>query len=468
MTDAVSELKKIVGEAHVLTDEKDVAPYYREYRGRFVGKGLCVVRPANTDEVAAVVKFCAAHKIPITPQGGNTGLVGGSIPYERGNLVLSLSRMNKIRSLDPENFTMTVEAGCVLSAIQDAATQAKRFFPLSIASEGSSQIGGNIAANSCGILAMRYGNMRDLVLGLEVVLPSGEVWNGLRSLRKDNTGYDLKHLFIGSEGTLGVITAAVLKLAPDPGLRETFFAATDDLDKVVALLSEAKAAFGDNLLAFELISRRGVEFAAQYNPQVSEPLALRAPWHILAEVTGGTGHDGLRARLEEFLGAAAEKNLITDATIAQNEKQRAMFWVLRESVSDAQRYAGGSIKHDIAVPIFKIPEFIREAGALVERLIPGVRPVIFGHVGDGNLHFNLTQPEGVDKDAFLSEWSAVNHAVHDVVQKYGGSIAAEHGVGVFKAEELASRKSPVELALMKTVKRALDPDGIMNPGKILI
>jgi FAD/FMN-containing dehydrogenase len=459
----IEGLKKIVGETYVLTEDKDTAPYFREYRGRFVGKGLCVVRPANTAEVAAIVKFCAENKIAVTPQGGNTGLVGGSVPYQRNNLVLSLSRMNKIRSIDPENFTMTVEAGCVLAEVQKAATEAKRFFPLSIASEGSSQIGGNIAANAGGILTMRYGNTRDLVLGLEVVLPSGEIWNGLRSLRKDNTGYDLKHLFIGSEGTLGVITATVLKLMPMPGLRETFFAATDDLDKAVTLLADAKAAFGDNLAAFELIARRGVEFACTYNPQCSEPLATPAPWHILAETTGAP-----RSAVEEFLGAAHEKKLILDATIAQSEAQRTMFWTLRESVSDAQRYVGASIKHDISVPIFKIPAFIREATKLVEGMIEGVRPVIFGHLGDGNLHFNLTQPDGEEPEAFLAQWDEVNHAVHDIVMKYDGSFAAEHGVGVFKAEELAARKSPVEITLMKTVKRALDPNGIMNPGKVLV
>jgi len=312
-------------------------------------------------------------------------------------------------------------------------------------------------------LTMRYGNTRDLVLGLEVVLPSGEVWNGLRSLRKDNTGYDLKQLFIGSEGTLGVITAAVLKLMPATAARETLFASTDDLDKVIALLSEAKAQFGDNLLAFELIGRRGVEFACLYNPQCADPLKIQAPWYVLAEVTGVA-----RDRVEEFLAYSHEKNLILDATIAQSEAQRTMFWTLRESVSDAQRYVGGSIKHDISVPIFKIPEFIREATKLVEEMVEGVRPVIFGHVGDGNLHFNLTEPVDADKEAFLAMWNDVNHAVHDIVQKYNGSIAAEHGVGVFKAEELAARKSPVEMELMRSVKRALDPDHIMNPGKILL
>jgi len=467
MEAVIAAFKKVVGESYVLTDEKDAAPYYREYRGRFVGKGLCVVRPANTQEVSEIVKICGAHKIAITPQGGNTGLVGGSIPYMRNNIVLSLSRMNAIRSLDPENFTLTAEAGAVLANVQKAAAEARRFFPLSLASEGSSQVGGTIAANAGGILTIRYGNMRDLVLGLEVVLPSGEIWNGLRSLRKDNTGYDLKQIFIGSEGTLGIITAAVLKLSPEPGVRETFFAATDDLDKVITLLSEAKAAFGDNLLAFELIARRGVEFAVQYNPQCAEPLEMRAPWHILAEVAGGRGNDGLRARVEEFLGAALEKKLIQDATLAMNEKQRTQFWTLRESVSDAQRWVGGSIKHDIAVPVFRIPAFIREGLALVEEMIPGVRPVVFGHVGDGNLHFNLSQPVEMDKDAFLALWNEVNTAVHDIVQKYDGSIAAEHGVGTFKAEELAARKSPVEIALMRTLKRAFDPDNVMNPGKIL-
>jgi FAD/FMN-containing dehydrogenase len=468
MSDFLAQLKSITGDKNVITDSHALKPFITEYRGRYVGDALCAVKPGNTDEVSQIVRLCAANNIVVVPQGGNTGLVGGSIPYDKKSIVLNLSRMNKIRAIDAENFSMVVEAGCVLSVVQQAAIDAKRYFPLSLASEGSSQIGGNIGANAGGILTIRYGNTRDLVLGLEVILPSGEIWNGLRSLRKDNTGYDLKQLFIGSEGTLGVITAAVLKLFPDPGLRETFFIAIDSPEKAITLLSDIKAAFGDNLLAYELIARRGVEFAVAYNPQVAEPLRTKSDWHVLVEIAAGKNNTGLRTRVEDVLEAALQKNLILDATIAQNDSQRQMFWILRESVSDAQRYAGASIKHDISVPVFKIPDFIREATILVEKMIPGVRPVIFGHAGDGNLHFNLTQPEGADKEAFMARWDEINHAVHDIVQKYDGSIAAEHGVGVFKAAEMAQRKAPVELELMKKIKHAFDPQNIMNPGKVLL
>lgn len=463
----LKSLRDVVGDAYVLTAQDDMVPYFRDYRGRFVGSGVAVVRPADTAQVSAVVKICATHGVPIIPQGGNTGLVGGSIPYDGKGVVLSLSRMNAIRTIDADNFTMTVEAGCVLSTVQQAADNVQRYFPLSLASEGSCQIGGVIAANAGGILTIRYGNMRDLVLGLEVVLPNGEIWNGLRSLRKDNTGYDLKHLFIGSEGTLGIVTAAVLKLYAPPGLRETFFASTDDIRNVTPFLSLMRDAFGESILAFELIARRGVEFAVKYNPQCAEPLQNRAPWNFLVEISGGKNGDGLRGRVEEALARAFELGLIGDAVIAQNEQQRQMFWVMRESVSDAQRYAGASIKHDISVPVYKIPEFVIEATALVEKMIPDVRPVIFGHAGDGNLHFNLTEPEGADRETFLARWDEVNHAVHDIVQKYDGSIAAEHGVGTFKAAEMAQRKSSVEMDLMRLVKNTLDEDGLMNPGKVL-
>lgn len=468
MHNFLSELRQIVGTEHVLTDTDAMHPYLQDYRGRFVGTGLAVVRPSSTEQVAAIVTLCAAHKIAIVPQGGNTGLVGGSIPYHTNQIVINLSRMNNIREIDAANFTMTVEAGCVLSTIQQAAQDNNRYFPLSLASEGSCQIGGNIASNAGGILTIRYGNTRDLVLGIEAVLPDGTIWNGLRSLRKDNSGYDLKHLFIGSEGTLGIITAAVLKLYPDPGQRETFFAAMHSLDDVITLLGRMRAKFGDGLQAFELIARRGVEFALQYNTQCSDPVATQSDWYVLAEIAGGAHDDNtLRIALENALGQAFEDNLITDATIAQNEGQRTMFWTLRESVSDAQRYVGGSIKHDISVPVSKIPAFIREASTLVHELIDGVRPVIFGHVGDGNLHFNLTQPEQSDKEEFLARWDDINHHVHNIVQHYGGSIAAEHGVGTFKRDEMAMRKSPVEMALMRHIKNAIDPHNLMNPDKVL-
>lgn len=468
MTDFISRLKQIVGDTHVLTAQDDMTPYLLDYRGRFVGTGLAVVRPATTEEVAAIVRLCAMHDVAIVPQGGNTGLVGGSIPYHKNELVISLSRMNAIRSVDADNFTMTVEAGCVLQTIQQAARDAGLYFPLSLASEGSCRIGGTIAANAGGILTIRYGNTRDLVLGLEVVLADGMVWNGLRRLRKDNTGYDLKQLFIGSEGTLGIITAAVLKLYPDPGHRETFFAATDNLDHVIALLSFMRARFGDTLLAFELIGKNGLDFALTYNTQIRRPIEAETEWYILAELSCGKNDDDrIRQSLEHALAEAFEQGWITDGTLAQNETQRSMFWTLRESVSDAQRYVGASIKHDISVPVFKIPAFITEATAKVHSLIDGVRPCIFGHVGDGNLHFNLTQPVDADREEFLARWDEINHHVHDIVQRFDGSIAAEHGVGTFKRDEMAARKDPVELDLMKAIKHAFDPDNRMNPNKVL-
>lgn len=476
----ITAMKQIVGDTHVITDSTTMQPYLQDYRGRFTGTGLAVIRPDTTEQVAAIVTLCAAHNIAIVPQGGNTGLVGGSIPYAQNEIVINLSRMNRVRDIDPANFTMTVEAGCVLSVIQQTAQDHHRYFPLRLASEGSCQIGGNIASNAGGILTLRYGNTRDLVLGLEAVLPDGTIWNGLRRLRKDNSGYDLKQLFIGSEGTLGIITAAVLKLYPDPGRRETCFAALHSLDDVIPLLNMMRAEFGDALQAFELIAKRGLEFALRYNPQCRSPVSTDAQWYVLTEIASNTQNspqdgtqdgtqnsDTLRQALENMLGKALEQNHITDATIAQNDTQQQMFWTLRESVSDAQRYVGASIKHDISVPVSAIPDFIHKATARVNEMIAGVRPVIFGHVGDGNLHFNLTQPEHADAQEFLARWDEINHHVHNIVQSYGGSIAAEHGVGTFKRDEIASRKSAVEMDLMRKIKQALDPHSLMNPNKVL-
>lgn len=470
MTDApdpfLTELRMIVGASFVLTDAQETAPYITEYRGRFIGTTRAVVLPADTGEVSAVVALCARYKIAITPQGGNTGLVGGSIAYDPDTITLNLSRMNAIRHIDPENFSITAEAGCVLQTVQHHAIAHDRFFPLSLASEGSCRMGGVIASNAGGILTMRYGNTRDLVLGLEVVLPDGSIWNGLRSLRKDNTGYDLKQLFIGSEGTLGIITAATLKIFADPGPRDTFFAATCDVRHAVTLLSQLRAQFGDALMAFELIARRGVEFACMYNPQCTDPLTTKAPWYILGEVAGFS--DGRRTDIENALAAAMESGLIGDATLAQNEQQRSMFWTLRESISDAQRYVGGSIKHDISVPITAIADFIDEACTCVMGMISDARPVVFGHLGDGNLHFNISQPEDMQRDAFMAQWDNMTHAMHDIVMRYNGSFSAEHGIGTFKAGELQARRDLIEIRMMRAIKSAIDPDNRMNPGKILL
>jgi FAD/FMN-containing dehydrogenase len=426
-----------------------------------------VLRPANTRQVSDIVKICAKKKIIIVPQGGNTGLVGGATPYNKNSVVINLSRMNAIRSIDPQNFSMLADAGCMLAALQKAAQEKGLYFPLRMGSQESCTIGGNIAANAGGILTLRYGNTRDLVLGLEVVLPDGEIWNGLRSLRKDNTGYALKHLFIGSEGTLGIVTGAVLKLSPDPGVRESFFAATSDLPSAITLLSELRSAFGENVSAYELLSKNALNYTLNYNKAVTRPVDTDAPWYILGEITGGPKNEQLKTQLEDVLAACHIKNLILDATLAQNEQQRAMFWSLRECVSDAAQFqAGGSIKHDISVPVFKIPDFVRDALAVVEKIVPNVRPAIFGHAGDGNLHFDLTKPDKMPADEFVSKWPEIYHAVHDVVQNYNGSIAAEHGVGMFKAKEFVARKSPIDVQMMQALKHAIDPANIMNPGVI--
>lgn len=468
MSAFLSSLQKIVGEKNVVTDVHTLQPFITEYSGRYKGQALAAVMPATTEEVSAIVKLCAAEKVSIVPQGGNTGLVGGSVPYDTHAIVLSLKRMNKIRAFDAQNFSMTVEAGCVLQTIQQTAKEENLYFPLSLGAEGSCQIGGNIATNAGGILTIRYGNMRDLVLGLEVVLPNGDIWHGLRSLRKDNTGYNLKHLFIGAEGTLGIITAAVLKLFPDPGVRETFVAAMDDLENVTSILGSLRNVFGENVQAYELLSRSSIEAAIRFNPQCRAPLELKAPWYILSEITGGSATTNLRAQVEDVLAALMEQNLIADATIAQNETHRREFWTLRESLSGgAQAQPGGCIKHDIAVPIFKIPTFVKQANMATEKLIPGSNPVIFGHAGDGNLHYDLTHDDAAMKPTMLAKWDEVLHAVHDVTQGLDGSIAAEHGIGTFKVNELAQRKEAVELDLMRKIKNVLDPDRLMNPGVVL-
>jgi FAD/FMN-containing dehydrogenase len=468
MNEFISQLKKIVGDVYVLTDANDTQPYYKEYGGWMQGSGLAVVRPSDTQQVSDIVKLCAVNNIPIVPQGGNTGLVGGSVPYDGKAIVLSLSRMNKIRQFNPDDFTMVVEAGCILEQIQNTAHDKNRYFPLSLGAQGSCQIGGNIATNAGGILTIRYGNCRDLVLGLEVVLPNGEIWDGMRSLRKDNTGYNLKHLFIGSEGTLGIITAAVLKVFSDPGLRETFFVATESLENVVALLPVLRDVFGENLLAYEMISREAMDCALEYNKASIEPLAVRAPWNLLIEISGGKNGESLRGQIEDVLASGFQKHLLNDATIAQNAEQARSFWMIRESISDAvQAKPGKSIKHDISVPIAAMPDFVRDAVAASRDIIPGVIAAIFGHAGDGNLHFDLVNGDELSVDDYRAKWKQVNKAVHDVVQKYNGSFAAEHGVGVFKVNELAARKSTIEMDLMRAVKQTIDPQNIMNPGKVL-
>jgi FAD/FMN-containing dehydrogenase len=419
-----------------------------------------LLKPATTAEVSAIVRTCAQAEVAVVPQGGNTGLVGGQIPRPTGDdILISLARLNRVRAVDPIDNAMTVEAGCTLAAAQQAAAGVERLFPLSLASEGSCQIGGNLSTNAGGIHVLRYGNSRDLVLGLEVVTADGEIWNGLRALRKDNTGYELKQLFLGAEGTLGIITAAVLKLFPRHRQVQTVFAAIPTIEAAVALLSQVRETCDDAVLAFELMPRLALEFVTHHLPGATDPLAAPSPWYVIYDVTVG------RAVAETGLAAAAEAGLISDATLAENTTQAAALWRLREAISEAQRPAGASIKHDISVPVSRIPDFVHQASAAVARLVPGIRLVPFGHVGDGNLHFNLTQPVGADGTAFLAQAETIHHAVHDIVAALGGSISAEHGIGQAKRQEIRRYKSAVEIALMQKIKQALDPKGIMNPGK---
>lgn len=465
---AYQRLWDALGPAGLITDPADMAPYLVEERGLWVGKAALVARPAATGQVSAVVGICAEYGIPVVPQGGNTGLVGAGIPFERGDeIVLSLGRMNHIRELDPLNDTITVEAGCVLADVQAAAAEADRLFPLSLGAEGTCQIGGNLSTNAGGVGVLRYGNARNLVLGLEVVLPSGAVWDGLRGLRKDNTGYDLKQLFIGAEGTLGVITAAVLRLFPRPHDKTTALAAVPDPAAAVELLARARDWTGEAVTAIELMSRFCVDLAVKHIAGARDPLAGAHPWYVLLELSSQRGAGPLREGLEGVLNDGMMRGLVLDATIASNEAQASAMWRLREAVAEAQKYEGGSIKHDVSVPVSKVPEFLARADAAVAKAMPGIRPCAFGHVGDGNIHYNLTQPEGADKAAFLAEWGRMNRVVHDIVHGLGGSISAEHGLGRLKRDEARRYKEEVELELMRSIKTALDPKGIMNPGKVL-
>ena len=457
-------LKQIAGPAGWSDDPDTLAPHLTEWRSRFQGKTPLLLKPASTAEVAAIVRVCAEAEVAIVPQGGNMGLVGAQIPHASGHEVLvNLSRMNRVRAVDPINNTLTAEAGCVLEAVQQAAAEKDRLFPLSLAAQGSCQIGGNLSANAGGIHVLRYGNSRDLVLGLEVVTPEGEIWNGLRGLRKDNSGYDLKQLYIGAEGTLGIITAAVLKLFPRHRQVETAFAAVPTPEAALDLLTLAREMSGDGgVLAFEMISRFALDLVVKNVAGSTDPLATPSPWYVLVDLTVP------RATAEALMTAALDRGLVSDAALAGSAAQAAALWKLRESISEAQKREGGSIKNDVSVPLSQIPSFIEEALATVAKLVPGIRPVPFGHVGDGNLHFNFSQPVGVEQEAYLARWEEVTHVVHAIVVGHGGSISAEHGIGVAKREEARRYKSAVEIDLMRRIKQALDPKGIMNPGKGIV
>ena len=463
----IERLAGLVGESNCLHAAADIAPHLVETRGLYRGRALAVVRPGSTAEVVQVVRLCGAEHLAIVPQGGNTGLCGGGVPPDHGRaVVISTERLNRIRALDPIDFTLTAEAGCVLATLQDAADDAGCLFPLSMASEGSCRIGGNLSTNAGGTNVLRYGNARDQVLGLEVVLPDGRVWNGLRALRKDNTGYDLKQLFIGAEGTLGIITAAVLKLFPKPREIHTALVAIPDPAAATAILAAAREASGDAVTACELIPRIGLDLDFAHLPGLRDPFDRPYPWYLLLELSSSRP-GGLRAALESVLHAALDRGNALDAVLAESGDQRKALWRLRESVPEAQRLEGASIKHDIAVAPSRVAELIHRATLAAEETLPGVRVVAFGHLGDGNIHFNLTQPIGAEPQSFLAEWERINRIVHDIVVAMEGSISAEHGIGRLKIGELARTKSEVEIELMRRIKAAFDPAGIMNPGKVV-
>jgi FAD/FMN-containing dehydrogenase len=465
----ISALQTLLGPQGVLTAAADLEPYVVDWRGVYRGAAAAVVRPANTAEVAAVMKLCADTGTPLVPQGGNTGMCGASVPNAGGGeIVLSLARMNKIINVDPLNNTLTAEAGCVLANIQQAAADAGRLFPLSLGAEGSCQIGGNLSTNAGGVNVLRYGNTRDLVLGLEVVLPDGRIWNGLRGLRKDNTGYDLKHLFIGAEGTLGVITAATLKLFPRPAANATAWMAVRDPEAALQLLALMRRHCNDRITAFELISRHSLELVWRHVPGTRDPLAAPSPWYVLTELADAGDEQALRGDLERALEDALQQELVVDAVIAESRTQAQALWHMRESIPEGARQEPVMVyRHDIAVAVGRIPEFIREAQTALEKRFPDVRLICFGHLGDGNLHYNAYLPDRLRTDAAARNAHDVTETVYDIVQQYGGSFSAEHGIGLSKVAELAHYKSAVELDLMRTVKHALDPQGLLNPGKVL-
>ena len=461
------ELARIVGERHVLTEAGLIAGRLTEPRGLYTGRARALVRPGSTAEVSAVVAACAAAGVAIVPQGGNTGLVGGQTPDDSGEqILLSLERLKQVREIDPLTDTMIVEAGVTLAEAQAAAEGADRLFPLSLASEGTCTIGGNLSTNAGGVAVLAYGNARELTSGVEVVLADGRIVNALSKLRKDNTGYDLKDLFVGAEGTLGIITAAALKLFPNPRSRVTAFVGLADPRRALKLFRRARSQLGQSVVSFELIPRIALEFVLRHVAGARDPLASPHGWYVLMEAASQVAN-GLEDALTEMLAAAAEEELIDDAALAATLEQRNAFWTLREQISDVQKREGGSIKHDISVPIGAVPDFLDEASAAVTDFLPGARVVAFGHMGDGNIHFNVSQPVGADTGAYLAGWEAMNEVVHAVVARYGGSISAEHGIGRLKRGWLARTKDPNALDVMRKLKAALDPAGLLNPGKVL-
>jgi len=468
MNAATNPMADIVGPGGVLTDAADVEPYLTDHRHLYHGRALAVAVPRTVDQVSRLLAYCNDNRIGVVPHAGNTSYCGGATPDESGQqIVLSLKRLNKVRGIDPLNYSLVAEAGCILADVQRAADNAERLFPLSLGSEGTCQIGGNLSTNAGGTSVLRYGMMRDLVLGLEVVLADGRILSTLGALRKDNTGYDIKSLFLGAEGTLGVITAASLKLFSKVRSTATAFAAVASVEAAVELLANLREATGDRISSFELIPRIGIDLTTQHIPGVREPLKQKYEWHILCEVTTSRASEDLNELLTEALATAYESNLVLDAVVAQNVREREALWKIRETIPEAQRIDGASLKHDLSLPITSLAKFVTLAGDWIRANVPDGRLVAYGHVGDGNLHFNLNQTPGSSRETFLAREASIRRVMHDMVRDFGGSFSAEHGIGRLKVGELERYASPVELDLMKAVKHAFDPNGILNPGKVL-
>ena len=466
--DLLPALRDALGEAGLITDVERMQSYLSDWRNAYRGQAAAVLRPGTTEEVAAAVRLCAQAGVALVPQGGNTGLCGGSIPDASGaQMVLSLTRLKRIREVDVANATITVEAGVILQQLQDAAAEVGRLFPLSLGAEGSCTVGGNLATNAGGTAVLRYGNMRDLALGLEVVLPDGRIWDGLRGLRKDNTGYDLKQLFIGSEGTLGIITAAVLKLFPALRSLTTAWVALPSPQAAVTLLGQMRGLCGDRLTGFELMSWQSLEFVLRHVAGASDPFAEGHPWYVLIELSDTQPDAALNDLLEQGLGEAFEQALVLDAVVAGSQAQVEALWALREGISEAQNHEGPSLKHDISVPVSRIPDFIARTDRALQQAFPGVRVVAYGHVGDGNLHYNISKPPGSDDAPFKAQAEAIMRVIYDSTLEDDGSISAEHGLGQSKRAAAQHYKAPLELELMRSIKQALDPAGLMNPGKLL-
>ncbi|MBZ5761026.1 MULTISPECIES: FAD-binding oxidoreductase [Rhizobium] len=459
----------IVGAAHVLREAADIAPRLVENRGLYHGASPLVLKPGSVEEVSAILKLASETGTAIVPQTGNTGLVGGQTPRDNGaDVIVSLERMNRIREVDAFAGIMVVDGGCILADVQKAAEDCGRLFPLSLGSEGSCRIGGNLATNAGGTAVLAYGNMRQLCLGLEVVLPTGEIWNGLRRLKKDNTGYDLRDLFIGAEGTLGIITGAVLKLFPQPLGHQVAFAGLRSVEDALSLFRNASGLCGPALTGFELMPRIGVEFTVRHIDGVRDPLETVHPWYVLIDISTSDSAETAERMMSALLEKGFEAGLVQDATIASSQAQQKALWHMRESMSGAQKPEGGSIKHDVSVPVSQIPEFMHEAEQAVMAAMPGARICAFGHMGDGNIHYNISQPVGADKAEFIGRWREMNRIVHGLVLKHEGSISAEHGIGQLKRDELASIRPEIEMELMRRIKKSFDPAGIMNPGKVVL